>query len=70
MTQLTEGDLLLGIMKLTPSIKIHNSTTNKTLYWADREKQWEVYSFDRRPIWHYKGDNLFVALESLNGETK
>ena len=65
MTQVTEGELVIGLIKTNPSIKIHNSATSRTLYWARDKKQWEVYSFDRRPIWHYKGDNLFTALSIL-----
>ena len=68
-TNLTEGDLLIGIMKLTPFVKLTYSATGRTLMWADDKKQWEVHSFVRVPIWHYKGNDLFVALSILQKST-
>ena len=59
---LTESAIVVNYLKSYKNIELFNKRTNKHLYWAHDTLQWEVYYFNRRPTWTYKGNNITAAL--------
>lgn len=58
------GEVLIAALK-GKDVRLEHRTSNRKMFWADDAQQWEVYSFDRFPTWHYKGKSITDALAAL-----